>query len=197
MHCNFSKPTINPRIFICTKNLFGGTPHIGTCMTCPHYKSTSTTKENFTKSPHCTSRVHCEACRTNRAFQISILKDYIWDGKCPHGFTESKYPLPPKPMTIKNTIMGAVNIASNMRPDTTYPSNSKQITNAMKAAARVTLATIQGKENIASPELQQERLDICILCDLYDQKNDRCKKCGCKGNWKKRLITEHCPIGKW
>ena len=39
------------------------------------------------------------------------------------------------------------------------------------------------------------RKKICRKCEFW--KAGKCKKCGCSTDFKMRMATERCPIGKW
>lgn len=60
----------------------------------------------FTDSKHCASRQHCMACRSSRAFRLSLAEAFELpngdtDFACPHGqgvvTTEAPAPIKPKP----------------------------------------------------------------------------------------------------
>jgi len=151
---------------------------------------------NFFESIHCTSRSHCKACRTNLKFRQSICKTFDIEDEnfeCPHGITHSNF----EDLTIKNAVRGAAGLVSDIRPDPEYPSKTKMAINAAKAVSRMAQAKLKNEVVTVSKEEQNIRLTICLQCDKYDTKNDRCKQCGCRGTWKIKLATEHCPINKW
>jgi hypothetical protein len=47
------------------------------------------------------------------------------------------------------------------------------------------------------------RLQICLTCEMYDDKNQQCLVCGCNISDKKRFLNklawadQKCPLGKW
>jgi hypothetical protein len=51
------------------------------------------------------------------------------------------------------------------------------------------------KNNIASDEVQKQRIDICRSCDNY--KIFYCDKCGCALSLKTKMSKAKCPINKW
>jgi len=46
-----------------------------------------------------------------------------------------------------------------------------------------------------TPEVQQERLNICSTCE--HNKLNVCKKCGCILKLKTQWANTKCPVGKW
>jgi len=44
-------------------------------------------------------------------------------------------------------------------------------------------------------QIKNKRLKICKSCYFFE--NNKCQKCGCFTNFKTRLISSKCPIGKW
>lgn len=70
-----------------------------------------------------------------------------------------------------------------------------KLANAAGALGRVIKAAATG-ERILSPEDEVERrLGICRTCEHFT--GTTCRLCGCIVNFKTKLETEHCPIGKW
>jgi hypothetical protein len=46
----------------------------------------------------------------------------------------------------------------------------------------------------------EERMKICKKCDWFDTAHfpgPRCSKCGCILEFKTKMETEKCPLGKW
>ena len=73
-----------------------------------------------------------------------------------------------------------------------YPSLAEQAKNFVQTA----------KEVVRDPrwvdeEEYERRMGICRACHLFDHKQVRCKKCGCKLKGKARFKAGHCPIQKW
>ena len=48
-----------------------------------------------------------------------------------------------------------------------------------------------------TPEIAEQRLDICKACPELIQVTKQCKKCGCFMTAKTKLESAKCPIGKW
>ena len=131
-------------------------------------------KKKFTETAHCTSRVHCEVCRTDERFRDSLMQTHDWDGECPHGYTVDNLPEPELP---------------------SMPPVSRQVLNLREAVGRVLKAFVAGEQVVADKSTRDERIAICESCDQLS--GARCAKCGCYTNKKIILQTEHCPIGKW
>jgi hypothetical protein len=60
---------------------------------------------------------------------------------------------------------------------------------------RAKLASFQGYEVIAPPLAQDRRLEICNMCDFFQ--DGECLRCGCSVVAKTMMATEKCPIGRW
>ena len=43
----------------------------------------------------------------------------------------------------------------------------------------------------------ERRMTLCRACPLYDEKQNRCRKCGCRLKGKARFKAGKCPIQKW
>lgn len=48
-----------------------------------------------------------------------------------------------------------------------------------------------------SPEIREERYNICLSCEHLFQPTQSCKKCGCFVKAKTWLPSQYCPIHKW
>jgi hypothetical protein len=72
-----------------------------------------------------------------------------------------------------------------------FPPITTQLTNATKAVGRVIQAKLHGEPVEAGSELIDSRRSICSICDKF--KNGRCLLCGCRLEWKIKLLTEICP----
>lgn len=61
------------------------------------------------------------------------------------------------------------------------------------------LGEMQLENNIFSERIKisQERLDICKICEHFDEKEIKCKECGCYMKFKTLLPWATCPLGKW
>lgn len=55
--------------------------------------------------------------------------------------------------------------------------------------------------NLKSPrsdaELKEHRMELCIACEHFRERSQRCMKCGCFMQLKSTLLMAKCPIGKW
>jgi len=49
----------------------------------------------------------------------------------------------------------------------------------------------------ATPEKQQERLDLCRSCEFHIPSTDKCARCGCHCPTKTSWASSRCPVGKW
>ena len=94
-----------------------------------------------------------------------------------------------------------------MRPEPPYepPKKSKfqifaeQRYNAAKMAKSAvrTAKDIAKKPGLAPPDTVRNRKDICAVCEYFDEKKNRCKKCGCMLRAKTAFLGARCPISKW
>lgn len=50
---------------------------------------------------------------------------------------------------------------------------------------------------MASDDIKNSRMDICLSCPEFIKLTTQCKKCGCLMNLKTKLEDSKCPIGKW
>lgn len=73
-----------------------------------------------------------------------------------------------------------------------YPSLGKQVKNLGQSARDVIR-----NPALASNELFLDRMLICKACDYYDDKQNRCRKCGCMLKGKARFQASKCPLQKW
>ena len=53
------------------------------------------------------------------------------------------------------------------------------------------------EKEIASDEVQNQRLDICKSCDQYFSITTTCKRCGCFMKVKVQFNIAKCPLEKW
>lgn len=83
----------------------------------------------------------------------------------------------------------------NLAKESTTPGLVGKAKNLLKA----TLNHVATGMHLVSPEVQQERMDICKPCEFYDNnsQNPHCSECGCFLNIKTTWASEGCPIGKW
>lgn len=68
--------------------------------------------------------------------------------------------------------------------------------NLAKAAVAETKAVLQGVPPRSEDEVAA-LLDICRACEHFRHSDQRCSQCGCFMNFKARLRSQHCPVGKW
>ena len=47
------------------------------------------------------------------------------------------------------------------------------------------------------PEVQKQRMDICLACDKLYKPTSSCKLCGCFMQVKTWMPDQNCPIDKW
>jgi len=53
------------------------------------------------------------------------------------------------------------------------------------------------KDIVASTELREQRLNMCLACEHYFKVSGLCKKCGCLMKAKTWIAKAKCPIKKW
>lgn len=75
---------------------------------------------------------------------------------------------------------------------TQYPSIAQQAKNLVQTAA----AVAKDPRWVDDAEYDR-RMSICRECPLFDHKQVRCKKCGCKLKGKAKFKAGTCPIKKW
>jgi hypothetical protein len=56
---------------------------------------------------------------------------------------------------------------------------------------------LQGKLQISTAELAQERIKVCESCPEFKRLARQCKLCGCFMDMKTKLLEAHCPADKW
>ena len=78
-----------------------------------------------------------------------------------------------------------------------YPTLPEQGKNLAKFAFDVIKNAMQTGALIVSEEIKEERLAICRSCEYYNEKQIRCKQCGCFLQHKASYALDSCPIGKW
>lgn len=78
-----------------------------------------------------------------------------------------------------------------------FPPLRRQAVNAARAAGRVAAAVVRGDDLAVPPEELARRESLCAACDQL--RDGRCLLCGCRMNWKRRLLVWHCPSSppKW
>jgi hypothetical protein len=80
---------------------------------------------------------------------------------------------------------------------TDYPSLPEQGKNLAKFTFEVVKQALSSNALFVSPEIKQQRLEICSTCEYYDAKQVRCKHCGCYLDHKTNFALDSCPIDKW
>lgn len=80
---------------------------------------------------------------------------------------------------------------------TDYPSLPEQGKNLAKFALDVIKNAMGSNTLFVSDEIREQRLETCRGCEWYDEKQVRCKHCGCFLNEKTKFSLDSCPIGKW
>jgi hypothetical protein len=55
---------------------------------------------------------------------------------------------------------------------------------------------LRGDSAVSEEEISR-RIAICEACEHFRHSDRRCSKCGCYSNFKTRLRSQECPIGKW
>lgn len=50
---------------------------------------------------------------------------------------------------------------------------------------------------LASDDVQKDRINICNSCEFLFTPTRNCKKCGCFVDAKTKLQSASCPINKW
>jgi hypothetical protein len=78
-----------------------------------------------------------------------------------------------------------------------YPSLPEQGKNLAKFTFEVVKQALSSNALFVSPEVKQQRLDICKSCEYYDASQVRCKHCGCFLDHKANFALDSCPIDKW
>lgn len=80
---------------------------------------------------------------------------------------------------------------------TEYPSLPEQGKNLAKFTFEVVKQAFSSNALFVSPEVKQQRLDVCKQCEYYDASQVRCKHCGCFLDHKTNFALDSCPIDKW
>jgi len=81
-------------------------------------------------------------------------------------------------------------------PQVEYPKKIEQIKNFLKSSKEELTSIYNGTESLTEKE-KEKRLEICRSCNFFDQRSNRCKKCGCYMPIKTTWRSQKCPIGKW
>jgi tetratricopeptide (TPR) repeat protein len=81
------------------------------------------------------------------------------------------------------------------RPAVSTPSAGANWLQMAFSAARSMATLLASGMQTVSPEVHQNRIQICAGCEHYT--GLRCRVCGCFIRPKAWLVRERCPIGKW
>ena len=73
-----------------------------------------------------------------------------------------------------------------------YPSGPEMARNVVKSMIEAAKNPVP-----ATNDVFERRIGICKGCDYFDDKRNRCKKCGCLLAAKLRVRNARCPVGKW
>jgi len=86
------------------------------------------------------------------------------------------------------------------------PSMVQMAKNAATSAVQEAKAIVNHEPPVSAEE-EANRLSICVGCEFYtpnipelpekERAQNRCVKCGCFMNFKSKLRSAHCPVGKW
>lgn len=83
------------------------------------------------------------------------------------------------------------------KPEAALPSITTVALNAARAARAEVRARLNGTPPVEPAEIER-RLAICKApCEKWRSSDNRCSECGCFGNFKTRLRSQKCPLGKW
>jgi len=72
-----------------------------------------------------------------------------------------------------------------------------KIKSGVKSLFTIAKNAATGVDQTVSPEIAQNRLNICLGCDRLNQTLQNCKECGCFVRAKTKFKQEKCPLGKW
>lgn len=80
-----------------------------------------------------------------------------------------------------------------------YPSLPEQGKNLAKFTFEVVKQVMmQNQESMfVSPEVRDNRMATCKECPYYDDRQVRCRHCGCFLEHKIKFAIDSCPLGKW
>lgn len=74
-----------------------------------------------------------------------------------------------------------------------FPSLIEQGKNLISSVQSI----VSGDEFLANEVIQQDRMDVCRMCDRYSERRKRCKECGCFLEVKVKFASSECPLNKW
>jgi hypothetical protein len=79
-----------------------------------------------------------------------------------------------------------------------YPSLPEQGKNLAKFTFEVVKQVLNHQDAMfVSPEIRNERMEICKSCEYYDDRQVRCRHCGCFLEQKVKFAIDSCPLSKW
>jgi hypothetical protein len=79
-----------------------------------------------------------------------------------------------------------------------YPSLPEQGKNLARFTFDIVKQVIQNNESMfVSPETREARMAICKQCEYYDDRQVRCRHCGCFLEHKVKFAIDSCPLQKW
>lgn len=79
-----------------------------------------------------------------------------------------------------------------------YPSLPEQGKNLAKFTFDVVKQVMNKQEAMfVSPEIRNQRMEICKKCEYYDDRQVRCRHCGCFLEHKVKFSIDSCPLKKW
>lgn len=84
-----------------------------------------------------------------------------------------------------------------MPEEKNYPSLTEQGKNLASFSFEIVKKALRGEALIVSPEIKEQRMEICKKCDQYDAEQVRCIHCGCMLEYKTGFALDSCPLEKW
>jgi len=87
-------------------------------------------------------------------------------------------------------------LRAKYRPDHPLPPITTMATSAASAVVAESRAVIHGVPPVTAEE-KSRRMAICVDCSNFRESDSRCSLCGCYANFKTRLRSQGCPVGKW
>jgi len=84
-----------------------------------------------------------------------------------------------------------------MTEEQSYPSLPDQAKNLAKFSFQVVQSALGNTPILVSSEVKEKRLEICRSCEYYDEKQIRCRQCGCFLEHKAQFALDSCPLDKW
>lgn len=79
-----------------------------------------------------------------------------------------------------------------------YPSLPDQGKNLAQFTFDVVKSVMKNQESLfVSADVREKRLETCKKCEYYDDRQVRCRHCGCFLEHKVKFSIDSCPLGKW